>query len=120
MEKTVQIDGQSVRLRANASSTRRYKMQFQSDFFADILKLNSLTKFLDKKGNVNINNLSEEERAKIDFEVLYNLIWTFAKTADKSIPEPLEWEEQFESFPLEEIISEITDLITVLINSKKK
>lgn len=47
----------------------------------------------------------------LDMEVFYNLIWTLAKTADPSIPPPLEWLDTFGEFPLEHIIPEAQEML---------
>ncbi|MFR2777134.1 MAG: hypothetical protein ACLTA8_01770 [Intestinibacter bartlettii] len=45
-----------------------------------------------------------------------------AKTADKSIPEPITWYDTFEDFDISEVFTELQDLILKSIspNSKKK
>ena len=43
-----------------------------------------------------------------------------AKTADPTIPEPLEWLEQFDEFPMTEIIPELQDLMLTSFQSTKK
>jgi hypothetical protein len=43
-----------------------------------------------------------------------------AKTANPSIPDPITWLDQFDEFPLMEIIPELQDLIIASIQSKKK
>ena len=39
MEKTIIVDGQKVKLKTSAAIAIRYKQQFGSDYFADLLKL---------------------------------------------------------------------------------
>lgn len=111
MEKTIEIDGKQIRFKSTAATPLRYKAQFGKDYFAEILKLNKLSDF---KGD----NLEILENA--NFELFYNIIWVLAKTADKSIPEPMEWLDSFETFPLGEIIPEIQDLILASLQTKKK
>lgn len=113
MEKTIEIDGKEVHFRSTAATPLRFKAQFGKDYFAEIIKLNKLSKF--KEDKINYKALENA-----DFEVFYNIIWTLAKTADKSIPEPLTWLDNFEEFPLFEIIPQIQDLITASIQTKKK
>jgi len=113
MEKTVEIDGKQVLFKSTAATPLRFKAQFGKDFFAEIVKLNKLSKFKKDKPNF-------EVLENADFEVFYNIIWTLAKTADKSIPEPITWLDGFEEFPLFEILPQIQDLITASIQTKKK
>jgi hypothetical protein len=114
MEKILTIDGRQVKFKSTGAFLLRYKAQFGRDAIQDILRLQSA---IDGKGQIkNIDTL--------DFEVFYNLIWTLAKTADPSIPPPLEWLDEFSEFPLMDIIPEIVDMIfsclTSTVGSKKK
>ena len=43
-----------------------------------------------------------------------------AKTADSSIPEPMVWLEQFDEFPMAEIIPELQDMLLLIQTTKKK
>lgn len=113
MEKTIEIDGKQVRFKSTAATPLRYKAQFHKDYFSEILKMEGLAKLKKSKNNA-------EDLAKIDFDTFYNIIWVLAKTADKNIPEPLEWLDGFEEFPLFEIIPQMQDLIVMSIKGKKK
>jgi len=117
MEKLVLIDGQEVSLKVNASCLRRYKMQFRRDFIQDIYKLKKLEKYVNKDG---VLSAEEEIIAQIDFELFSDLLWLFAKTADKTIPAPLEWEEQFERIPIQDTLPVVLELLTVMLDSSKK
>ncbi len=101
MEKILTIDGRQVKFKSTGAFLLRYKAQFGRDALQDILRIQSA---IDNKGRIkNIDTL--------DLEVFYNLIWTLAKTADPSIPPPLEWLDTFGEFPLVEIVPEVIDLI---------
>ena len=113
MEKTIEIDGKQVHFKSTAATPLRYKAQFGKDYFSEILKMEGLAKI---KNSKDVSKVME----RIDFDALYNIIWVMAKTADKSIPEPIEWLDNFEEFPLFEIIPQIQDLIVASIQSKKK
>jgi len=114
MEKTIIVDGQEVLLKSNGATPIKYKMQFRKDFFAEILKLHKLGKLK------SIEEMDDETLNNLDFEVFYNIIWTFAKTANHSIPEPDKWLESFESFPILDYISEVQEMLLANIQSKKK
>ena len=43
-----------------------------------------------------------------------------AKQADNSIPEPIEWLDQFDEFPMEDIIPELQDMLLASFSSAKK
>lgn len=119
MEKTIQIDGKSVRFKSTAATPLRYKAQFGKDFFKDILKMFPLTK-------INIDDIEEDDEImkivldNLDFDMFYNVLWSFAKTADKSLPEPIEWLDQFEEFPLLDIFPQVQDMIIQNLQTKKK
>lgn len=118
MEKTLTIDGKQVRFKSTAATTYRYKTQFGRDFFADLLKMYPLMQLQDK--GVDTDNLDYQTLQHIDFEVLYNIVWVLAKTADKSIPEPEEWLDGFEEFPIMDILPELQELIAKSMGTSKK
>lgn len=111
MEKTIEISGKQVTFKSTGAVPKRYKMQFGRDFFADLLAM---------EGTINKENPSVEEMRKIDFEVFYDIAWTFAKTADSSVQDPLTWLDSFESFPIIEILPELQDMLAASIQTKKK
>ena len=114
MEKTLTIDGRQVKFKSTGAFLLRYKAQFGRDALQDIFKLQDA---VDSKNR--IKNISA-----LDLEVLYDLAWTLAKTADPNIPPPMEWLDEFSEFPLMDIIPEIVDMIfsclTSTVESKKK
>lgn len=114
MEKTIEIDGKKIKFESKGSTPLRYKKQFGNDFFVDLMKMESLTKLKNKK------QPSYEDLKSLDMEVFYNICWTLAKTADNSIPEPLEWLDTFEEFPLFEIIPKLQELLASSLKSGKK
>lgn len=112
MEKTIEISGKKVSFKSTGATPLRYKNQFHRDFLVDIMKMKDLAKVG--------KNPSYEELMSLDMEVFYNICWTLAKSADKSIPEPIEWLDEFEEFPIMEIIPQIQELITSSLGTKKK
>ncbi|GAA5417983.1 hypothetical protein Pryu01_03061 [Paraliobacillus ryukyuensis] len=120
MEKTLTIDGKQVTFKTTAATPLRYKAQFGHDFFADLTKLIPLSK-------INLKDVDEADTEQVqelfrlmDFDLFYNILWSMAKTADKSIPEPLEWLDQFEEFPLMDIFPQVQDLIMKNLQTTKK
>ena len=107
MEKTLTIDGKQITFKSTGATPLRYKQQFGKDFFAEIAKMSkgSSKKFA-------LENL--------DMEAFYNIAWVFAKTADKTIPEPLEWLDTFETFPILDIIPDLQDMLLGTMQTKKK
>lgn len=126
MEKNIIIDGKEVTLKMTAATPLRYKHQFQRDYFADLLVLQkTLAPFMVHGADASedtlkeqLMNLSLEELRMIDFDVLYQLIWVMAKTANPSIPDPITWMDQYEEFPLDEIFPTVAELLAA--STKKK
>ncbi|MGX7232216.1 hypothetical protein ACWODG_05575 [Enterococcus italicus] len=121
MEKVINIGGKNVALKSTAGTPRRYKAQFKSDYFSDLLKL---AKTFDVgKNNQNEFSLSDfswETLDHLNFDTIFNFIWALAKTADPSIPNPETWFDTFETFPIMEILPEVTDLLSSSIQTTKK
>lgn len=116
MEKTIIIDGVKVRFKTNGATPLRYKAQFGKDYLKEILKMSPLEKINKKKKDFDVKDLEV-----LDFEVFYNISWVMAKTADPTIPEPLEWLASFDEFPIGDIFPELQELmIASLMTSKKK
>ncbi len=98
MRKTITIDSKEIVLQTNGIVPLIYKKEFKRDFFADIFAL---------------------QRKSVDVEVVYNLIWAFAKIADENIPDLWEWAAQFEAFPVIECLPIATEMVTACIATSK-
>ncbi|MCQ6530660.1 hypothetical protein [Bacillus mycoides] len=120
MEKTIVIDGKQVRLKATAATVKRYKAQFRRNLFADMMGLGAINALTSPDGSEQPIVMSEVDMSKVDFEIIYDLTWLYAKTADPSIPDPMVWLDGFEEFPIEEIMPEIMELIQATMGAKKK
>ena len=116
MEKTITIDGKEIRFKTNGATPLRYKAQFGQDYFKEILKMAPLEGLSKKKKK----DVTVKDLEVLDFEVFYNIAWIMAKTADSSIPEPIAWLEQFDEFPMVEIIPELQDMLLTSIQTTKK
>jgi hypothetical protein len=116
LEKTIVIDGKKVIFKTNGAIPLRYKAQFGKDYFKEILKMLPLAKVNKKKKD----ELNVEDLEVLDFEVFYNVAWTMAKTADPSIPEPIEWLSSFEEFPMLVVFTEIQELMNATLQTSKK
>ncbi|PGL87871.1 hypothetical protein CN931_01420 [Bacillus sp. AFS054943] len=119
MEKTIIIDGQKVKLKATAATVKRYKAQFRRNLFADLMALGAINALTSADGEqpIDVSNL---DLSKVDFELIYDLTWLYAKTADPNIPDPMTWLDEFEEFPIEEIMPEVMGLVQVTMGAKKK
>ncbi|MFK4293748.1 hypothetical protein ABH955_005056 [Bacillus sp. RC240] len=120
MEKTITIDGKQVRLKATAATVKRYKAQFRRNLFADLMGLGAINALTSPDGSEQSIDVSNLDLSNIDFELIYDLTWLYAKTADPSISDPMTWLDGFEEFPIEEIMPEIMELVQVTMGAKKK
>ena len=105
MEKIINIDGRDVKFKSTGATPLRYKSQFGKDFFREIM-----TMFNDGKPDL----------TKFDIEIFYNIAWVLAKTANKDIPEPIEWFDSFSDFPVMEVLPQLQDLIYASMMTQKK
>ena len=118
MEKTIMIDGKPVRFKASGGVMYRYKAQFGRELFADAAALEQVintakekkVKVKRKDGKIGFEIHKEYDLTKLSLECIYNLLWTYAKTADDSIPEPQVWLDTFDVFPVMEIYEQIKDI----------
>lgn len=111
MEKTIVIDGKPVRFKSTGAVPLRYKAQFGKDFFKELIKISALEGLEGKQ-------IKPQDLEKVDFDVFYNIAWVMAKTADSSIPDPIEWLDEFEVFPMLDIIPELQELIHSNLTAK--
>ncbi|WP_089610089.1 hypothetical protein [Dehalobacterium formicoaceticum] len=114
MEKILTIDGRQVKFKSTGAFLLKYKAQFGRDALQDLYKLQTA---IDKNNEIiNVEAL--------DLEVMYNIAWSLAKTADPSLPPPIEWLDTFSEFPLNDIIPELQEMIqrclSSTVSSKKK
>ncbi|MFD1204011.1 hypothetical protein ACFQ38_02560 [Sporosarcina contaminans] len=116
MEKTLTIDGRQVTFKSTAGTPKRYKAQFGNDYFADMLRLYSLSALQ----NLDPENMDYEAIKNLDLEVFYNMLWAMAKTYDSTIPDPQTWLDEFDEFPIFEIIPEVQEMITKNLQTSKK
>ena len=101
MEKILTIDGRQVKFKSTGAFLLRYKAQFGRDALQDIFRLQTA---VDAEGVI-------KDASALDLEIIFNLVWSLAKTADPSIPPPMEWLDEFSEFPLAEIVPEVVDMI---------
>lgn len=124
MEKTLKIDGRDITFKCTGGTLYRYKNQFGSEFLSDASSLmdfeNSKTKKKVKQPDGKITFQDEYDFTKLNLELVYNLAWTMAKTANPSIPDPQAFLDSFDSFPIVEIVQPLMELLqkSVEINTK--
>jgi len=98
MEKTLNIDGKSVRFRANAGTVLRYRAWFGNDLIKDITELSEAS----------AGGKSMTSEALV---VALNIAYTMARQADPGVPDdPMDWIDGFDVFPIAEVVPELTRL----------
>jgi hypothetical protein len=116
MEKIIEIDGKKIGFKTNGATPLRYKAQFGKDYFKEIMKLAPLEKMMGKKKEeINFSDLDA-----LDFQMFYEISWIMAKTYDPTIPEPMEWLEQFDEYPIADIIPQLQELMASSFQTSKK
>jgi hypothetical protein len=124
MEKTLKIDGKNVTFKVTGGTLYRYDQQFKKSFLADAASLSNFEETKKKKkvkrpdGKITFQD--EYDFTKLNLELVYNIAWTMAKTADPSIPDPQVWLDSFETFPITEIIEPIMDMLQKSIEMNPK
>ncbi len=133
MIKTITIDGKEVQFKASASFPLVYKANFNADILTVIMPLISelldgmddiLKESVKKDGNIELkpSTLSGLLQNVYSLELIdiMNLLWTLAKCADDTIPEPMKWFNQFDEFPVFDIAVEVFPMLFESLFSKKK
>lgn len=112
MEKTLNIDGKEVKMRASALIPRLYRFKFGRDIVKDMLTLKKAY----AKAKELPDDATEEERqdaqlSVLDLTIFENVAYIMAKHADPEVPDqPDEWLDGFETFSIYEIMPEILEL----------
>ena len=91
MTKDITLDGVIVPMKSTGATPAFYRKIFGKDIFHDMLAMEKGIGH-DQEGNTFIKNFD-----MIDFGTIERLAYTMAYQADHSIPEFLEWLDQFES-----------------------
>lgn len=102
MEKTLTIDGKTIRFKCTAGTLIRYRNQFNREFLSDIAKMRSIG----------------ENPELMSLAPFYDIVWVMAKTADDSVPDPLTWYDGFDSFPITDVFEKLQGLILATIQTK--
>jgi hypothetical protein len=113
MEKTVNVGGTDVRMRASALIPRLYRFKFGRDMVSDMRQLQKSY----AKAAALPDTATEEERqdaqlSVLDLTIFENVAWLMAKHADKSVADdPDEWLDSFEGvFTIYEVLPQILEL----------
>ena len=125
-------ENEKIKLNASLGWVLRYRAQFGHDILPDLLPMLESGLVLvggamDESGELEWRKLLDFDTvssamisfAGAEFTTALNIIWAMAKNADDSIPAPFEWANQFENFPLDQIVPEVLDAVINTVVSEK-
>ena len=130
MEKIVKIGKQEVRLNNNMAWTMEYRDQFGKDILPAIMPLlasmiegvSTVMAEASETNEMTTASIAEAlEGRSMDIllpmfqaefvDLVINVTWSMAKTADENIEPPKSWVRQFDSFPLDVVGPIIFDMV---------
>jgi len=130
MQKIINIGDKEVRLDNNIGWAIEYRDQFGKDILPVVMPLlttliESISTVLSEAetdGELTASNIAEALAGRsLDIliplyqaefvDLVINVLWSMAKTADPNIEPPRKWIKQFEGFYLDEIVPELLELV---------
>ncbi len=120
MERTLNIGGAELRMRASALIPRLYRFRFGRDLIKDMSQLEkAYKKALSVKEGATDEERREAELSILDLTIFENVAWAMAKNADPNIPnDPDEWLDSINGvFSVYEVLPEILELWTDGLNT---
>lgn len=111
------VGDKQLALESNAFTVILFKKQFNKDMFAELLKLVQLFK---GEKELNPENMSAEQVEKFDTMIFYELFWTFAYSANKDIPDFMDFYSEYSELNTVGIMSDVLELIQHSMVTQKK
>ena len=112
MEKIVKVKEYEFPVRSSAATLLSYRRNFGRDGMKDLLAL--VKNFGNKNADDADSMVQTLADGSFEMDTLYRYIWTFAKSADKTIPPLEEWLDTFDVPALEfvaEVFPQVSDLL---------
>ncbi|MBD7966259.1 hypothetical protein [Fictibacillus norfolkensis] len=106
MEKIIEIDGKFIPFKGDRQIYSQYQKLLKRNLFSDLGEVYNIVALKISPRTSPIKDLN-----KIDFEALTRIVWFFAWNADPTIPKPKKWIDQFEKFPIVDILANLSDLM---------
>lgn len=138
MIKTIKIDGHDVVLNNSIGWCFEYRDQFGKDIIPTMMPIitglvtavGAIIEETGKTDEITVKDLAGVASSgaltdamvyisQIEITDFINILWSMAKCADESIPEPKRWVRQFEEFPLDEIVPVVGELLIKSVVSTK-
>ena len=123
MERTLNIGGAVMRMRASALIPRLYRFKLGRDLIKDMSQLESAYK---RAVSVKEDATDEEKKAAqfsaVDLTIFENIAWAMAKNADPNVPnDPDEWLDTIDGvFSIYEVLPQILELWTAGLETTSK
>lgn len=121
MKKTITIDSRPVELNSSAGWFYDYREEFGHDIMPDLLPvlealLGTLAELQENAGEELV--LTDEVVGKIidalataEITTIFNVTWAMAHNADENIESPRKWMNNFDNFPVDEVVPQLVTLI---------
>lgn len=138
MEKIINIGEKEIKLSNNVAWTMEYQDQFNKDVLETLMPLVStaveaISAIITESGTDGLRKIEEIAEAvrgnvfeimlplsQLGFtDTIINVVWAMAKAADETIDPPKKWVRQFDEFPLDVIVPEVSELILTGFTSSK-
>ena len=117
MRKVVTVGDKQLALESNAFTVILFKKQFNKDMFAELFKL---AKLFEGKQEISPENMSDEQIEKFDTNIFNELFWIFACTANKNIPNFMDFFEAYSELNTIDIMNDVLELIQHSMVTQKK
>lgn len=138
MEKIITIGDKEVKLSNNVAWTMEYRDQFNKDVLEAIMPIvttmvETVTTIINEAGTggeIDIKAIASALDGKA-FDItlpltqlgftdsVINVVWAMAKAADPTIEPPRQWVRQFDTFPLDEIVPKVGEMVLSGFTSSK-
>ena len=128
MERTVNIDGREVRLRASAAIPRMYRIRFRRDIIQDMSSIQrAISQARENVTKLNTDENDEVSSLPLDALTMFeNIAYLMARHADpEAVPDSVDaWLDGFETFSIYQVMSVIQEMweenLRTLNEPKKK
>ena len=121
MEKIIEFSGQKIPFRATMRTLLIYKRQTGRENLSDAAELRKIIRTgEDGKPLLDANGKPIIDLAALNTEALCGVAWAMAKTADNSIPPMDDWLDQFDEFPMLEILTDLFPLMSATLRIDRK
>lgn len=121
MEKIIEFSGHKIPFRATMRTLLIYKRQTGREYLSDAAELRKIIRTgEDGKPLLDANGKPIIDLAALNTEALCGVAWAMAKTADNSIPPMDDWLDQFEEFPMLEILTDLFPLMSATLRIDRK